>query len=111
MIDNRTYTYYAFNSSETRPISTPSTGDCKEWCMVILPVVVGLPVLYCLLAIGGVFAYIGPWVMFGVTILFSKRLEKGTSPSSLMLLLGVRGFHALAPILTRRAYTRERTIE
>ena len=93
MIDNKTYIYYGVDGSETHPISTPPTGDCKEWCMVILPIVVGLPALYCLLAMGGVFAYVGPWVMFGVTILFSKRLEKGMSPASLKPKRSVGNIH------------------
>src|ERR1700694_161161 len=94
MMDNKTYTYYNVNRSETRAISTSPTGECKELCMVILPIVVGLPILSCLLAMGGVFAYVGPWVMFGVAIHYSKRLEKGVSPSALKHKRSVRGFHA-----------------
>jgi hypothetical protein len=84
MINNRIYPYYMLNKRGTQPLSASHTGEVIEWCMVILPIVLGLPALYCLLAMGGVFAYVGPWLIFGATIFYSKRLQKGQLPSFYM---------------------------
>ncbi|MDQ6645024.1 MAG: hypothetical protein M3Y76_11295 [Chloroflexota bacterium] len=90
MTDNTTYPDYMLKGKKKRPISAPHTDEVIEWCMVILPIVFGLPALYCFLAMGGVFATVGPWMIFGATILFSKRLKKNLPLSFLMFKRSMR---------------------
>ena len=47
----------------TRFASARSNAASERWCMSILIIVVGLPALMFFLAIGGMFALVGPWVI------------------------------------------------
>ena len=81
MDQNKAYTYRRFTIIEkgAQPDAAPSSSEIIEWCTVLLPIVIGLPALYCCLALGGVFAYLGPVAIFIATRIFSKRLEHGWS--------------------------------
>lgn len=81
MQQNREYAYRRFtaNGKGAQLDAAPANSEISEWCSVLFPIVTGLPALCCCLALGGIFAYVGPVVIFIAARAFSKRLERGWS--------------------------------
>src|SRR5258707_9947487 len=50
-------------------------GAIRECCLTICPIVIGLLSLYFFLWMGGVFALVGPWVIFAARVLITRRAE------------------------------------
>lgn len=64
------------NSNSGWDASGLSTHEIKQWCLLIaLPLVDMLLLLLCFL-LQGVFAALGPWVIFAGVKLVTKKLEK-----------------------------------
>ena len=53
--------------------------EAKQWCCIIALPVVGMLLLLLCLLMQGVFAEIGPWVLFIAAKLITKKLEKQQS--------------------------------
>jgi hypothetical protein len=51
----------------------PATDAVTPWGRMILSLIVGLLALSFFLALGGVFALVGPWIIFVVAQFVSKR--------------------------------------
>jgi hypothetical protein len=76
-IDSNAHTYRPQKEKETRAVSMPAEGDVAGWGMLILSIIVGLLALGFLLAQGGIFALVGPWMIFALTHLVQqKRVRK-----------------------------------
>jgi len=71
-------TFYQCTSKRiaTSPVSAAATGEIKQWCVILGTIVVGLLALGIFLVAGGVFAMIGPWVIFAGALVFAKRSER-----------------------------------
>jgi hypothetical protein len=81
MYQNKAFIYPRFtgDGKVAQLDATPHNSEISEWCSVLFPIVTGLPALYCCLALGGVFAYMGPLAIFIAARILSKRLERGWS--------------------------------
>jgi hypothetical protein len=61
-------------------VSGLSTQEVKQWCLIIALPLVGMLLLLLCFLLQGVFALLGPWVIFVGVQLMTKKLEKnGTS--------------------------------
>jgi len=62
---------------ETRAVSMGAEDNVVGWGMLLLSIVVGLLALCFFLAMGGIYALVGPWMIFAVTHLVQqKRVRK-----------------------------------
>jgi hypothetical protein len=50
-------------------------GAMRECCLTICPIVIGLLALFFFLWMGGVFALVGPWLIFAARVLITRRAE------------------------------------
>ena len=73
MANSRAYHQVAWQGTVTKPVSAASNGEVKQWCVTLLVVIVGLLALCSFLLMGGVFALIGPWVIFVGALCIMKR--------------------------------------
>ena len=62
-------------------VSSLSTHEVKQWCCVFALPLVGMFLLLLCLLLQGVFAELGPWVIFVGVKLVTKKLEKTTEQS------------------------------
>jgi hypothetical protein len=67
-------------SNQAWHISDLALHEAKQWCSVIALPVVGMLLLLLCLLLQGIFAEIGPWVLFIGVKLITKQLEKQQSP-------------------------------
>ena len=65
-------------------VSGLSIPEIGQWCIIIALPLVGMLLLLCCLLLQGVFAAIGPWVIFVGVKLITKKLEKPDSRAFLM---------------------------
>jgi len=71
-------TFYQCTSKRiaTSPVSAAPAGEIKQWCVTLGTIVVGLLTLGIFLVAGGVFAMIGPWVIFAGALVLAQRSER-----------------------------------
>jgi hypothetical protein len=60
-------------------VSALSTHEVKQWCLIIALPLVGMLLLLCCFLLQGVFALLGPWVIFVGVKLMTKKLEKNST--------------------------------
>jgi len=79
-------TFYQCTSKRiaTSPVSAAPAGEIKQWCVTLGTIVVGLLALGIFLVEGGVFATIGPWVIFAGALVLRKRSGAATSTVSFL---------------------------
>ena len=65
-------------------VSGLSTHEIEQWCIIIALPIVGMLLLLCCLLLQGVFASLGPWVIFVGVKLITKKLEKPGSRAFIM---------------------------
>jgi hypothetical protein len=62
---------------ETRAVSMSAEDDIEGWGTIILSILVGLLALWFFFAMGGLFALVGPWMIFAASHLVrQKRVRK-----------------------------------
>jgi hypothetical protein len=76
MTNGATFYQYTSKRIATSPVSAAPAGEIKQWGVILVIIVVGLLALGILLVAGGVFATIGPWVIFAGALVFAKRSER-----------------------------------
>ena len=60
-------------------VSGRSTHEVQQWCQIIALPLVGILLLLLCLLLQGIFAEIGPWVIFVGVKLITKKLEQQPS--------------------------------
>jgi hypothetical protein len=76
-IYSNAHIYGITQEKETRAVSMVAEDNVAGWGMLILSIVVGLLALCFFLAMGGIYALVGPWMIFAVTHLVQqKRVRK-----------------------------------
>lgn len=74
-------------------LSTSLDGEGKQLCADVCSTVVGLLALYLFLLMGGIFAFLGPWVILAGTHSVMKRSRVlGSITGGTFLCLGVMAF-------------------
>jgi hypothetical protein len=71
--NRRAYHQVARQGIVIRPVSAASNSEVKQLCVALLAVIVGLLVLCSFLLMGGVFALVGPWVIFVGVVCITRR--------------------------------------
>ncbi|MFL5628728.1 MAG: hypothetical protein ACJ788_24370 [Ktedonobacteraceae bacterium] len=74
---NRT-SLYQYTSKEARghSISTASARYSTRWSMIICATILGILALFLFLSLGGMYAIIGPWLVFAGTVVMTKRSSR-----------------------------------
>jgi hypothetical protein len=71
---NRTSLYqYASKEVESHSGSTVSNGYTMGWSMILCAIILGVLALFFFLSLGGMFAVVGPWLIFVATVAMTKR--------------------------------------
>ena len=89
---------------ETRAVSMSADGDIEEWGTIILSIVLGLLALWFFLAMGGIFALVGPWMIFAtIHLVQQKRVRKagGHLRQQAMQLVASIRIHHMGDTLSR----------
>ena len=71
---NRTSLYqYASKEVQGRSGSTVSNEYTMRWSMILCAIILGILALFLFLSLGGMFAVVGPWLIFAATVVMTKR--------------------------------------
>jgi hypothetical protein len=76
IIESNAHSYCIQKERETRAVSMSADGDIEEWGTIILSIVIGLLALWFFLAMGGIFALIGPWMIFATIHLVQQKRDR-----------------------------------
>ena len=76
------YRQSASRGTESRFGSRTSHGELKQWCIEICSSIIGLLTLFFFLAMGGIFALLGPWVIIAGACQSGKDLRSKYGASS-----------------------------
>jgi hypothetical protein len=78
--------------ADTIPVSAKPKAMIIAWCIDGLVILVGLPALVFFIALGGVFALIGPWAILMGVLSIRKRLRyQGFIAGVVLLILSIAG--------------------
>jgi hypothetical protein len=70
------YSQMVSRGTDTRFGSRTSDDELTHWCIDICSSVIGLFTLFFFLAMGGIFALVGPWLIFVVIHLVRQKQVK-----------------------------------
>lgn len=72
-VESNAHCYCIPKEEETHVVSMSADGDIEEWRTIILSIVVGLVALRFFLALGGIFAFLRPWMIFATIHLVRQK--------------------------------------
>jgi hypothetical protein len=101
--DTPAHKYAAEASDDTTTTSITPQISMKSWHIDMLIVVVGLPTLIFFVAMGGVFALLGPWVIY--TGVLSIRKRPGLGRQILRIITGAALLCLSAAVLLAPVHT------
>lgn len=73
IIESKAHSYSIPKERETRAVSMSADGEIEEWGTIILSITIGLLTLWFFLAMGGIFALVGPWMIFATIHLVQQK--------------------------------------
>ena len=93
MIENTAaHKYEIAVPAATIPVSAKPKATITAWCIDVLVILVGIPALVFFIALGGVFALIGPWAILMGVLSIRKRLKyQGFIAGVVLFILSIAG--------------------
>ena len=73
MVEGSLLAYRLMQERKTGAFSRSAQDDVEGWGTMILSITVGLLALGSLLALGGIFAHVGPWMVFAAIHLVRQK--------------------------------------
>lgn len=72
-VRSRSQTNHVAQKRATGSLSLSAQQDVEGWAMIILPIPIGLLALGFFLALGGIFAIVGPWMVLAAAHLIRRQ--------------------------------------
>ncbi len=91
-IESNAHCYRIPKGKEARAVSISADDEVEGWATIFLSIVVGLLALWFFLAMGGIFALVGPWMIF-TSIHLVRKVGRHLSQQALQLVASI-GIHA-----------------
>jgi hypothetical protein len=73
MVESSSQAYRVTQGRKSGAYSMSAQDELEGWCTIIFSIAVGLLALGFFLALGGIFALVGPWMVFAAIHLFRQK--------------------------------------